>query len=442
MAIAVTAGTISQVINQEPQYEGRFQLTVHTQSQSNPAIPVPQIEDVNQSITETQVRILESPRLLDPVIEQLQAQNPNLDYHAFTKNLEITVQGDRQLEVRYRDTSPERIQLVLEQLAQTYIEQSQDCRDSTCQGLKFVEAQIPQVQQRVNGLRDKIQQFHQQNGLKNLEGQVRLFSNRSVDIARQSAELEGKLVQAQRQYSELQARMALQPDEAIAQSVLAQDAKYQALLKQYQHTDQQLVMAMSSYRAEEADLKALNTQHQTLAAQLNQVATQALAQYLAAPNANLQDPIFQEPQLLQLLQQSIGATHYIRVLEIRQQTISKAEQAVTQRKQELADVLRQYSDLRHQLQSETQILQQYMDKRDFLQAQSAQQKTSWQLVAPPELITNAKGQPIADHLYSLRQDLGSAAVFGSLLGIAIAVVFREKQNRPISPLAVAEGSGA
>lgn len=431
MAIAITAGTISQVVNQSPQYEGTFQLTVQTQPQSagGTAIPAPQIEDVNQTIGETQVRILESPRLLDPIIKQLQAKNPDLDFHGFTKNLDVTVKGDRQLEVRYRDTSPERIQLVLEQLAQTYVEYGQDCQDSACQGLKFVETQIPQIQQRITGLREKVQQFHQRYGLKNLEGQVRLFSNRSVEISRQSAELEGKLTQARRQHSELQARMALQPNEAIAQDILDKDANYQTLLKQFREVDQQLVLAMSSYRAEDAALQSLNTQHQKLVAQLNQAATQALPVYMAKPNANLQDPIFQEPQLLQLLQQSIGATHYIHMLEVRQQTITQAQQAVTKRKQELATALRQYSDLRQQLQSETQILQQYIDKRGFLQAQSAQQKVSWQLSTPPKLVTNADGKPVADHLYSLREDLGSAAVFGSLLGVAIAVVFREKQSR-------------
>lgn len=430
MAIAITAGTISQVVNQEPQYEGKFQLTVQPQSEVKPSVPAPQIENVNQTINQTQVRILESPRLLDPIIEQLQAKNPDLDFHAFTQNLDITVKDDRSLEVRYRDTSPERIQLVLEQLAQTYVEHSQDCRDSACQGLKFVETQIPQVQQRVTGLREQVQKFHQQYGLKNLEGQVRLFSNRSIEISRQSAELEGKLTQARRQYSELQARMALQPDEAIAQAVLDRSPNYQALLQQFQAVDQQLILAMSSYRAEDAALQSLNTQHQTLVAQLNQAAAQALAQYLSNPNANLQDPIFQEPQLLQLLQQSIGTTHYIHVLEVRQQTIATVQKAVTQRKQELATALRQYADLRQQLQSETQILQQYIDKQEFLQAQSAQQKMAWQLVAPPELITNDQGKPAADYLYSLREDLGSAAVFGTLLGIAIAVVFREKQTRP------------
>lgn len=448
MAVAITAGTISQIVNQEPQYEGTFQLTVQPQSvqpQSNgeTTVPAPQIEDVNQTISEqtiseTQVRILESPRLLEPIVAQLQTKNPDLDFHEFTKNLDITVQGDRHLEVRYRDTSPERIQFVLEQLAQTYVEYGQDCRDSACQGLKFVDAQIPQIQQRVTALRTEIQTFHQQYGLKNLEGQVRLFSNRSVEISRQQAELEGKLTQARQQYSELQARMALQPNEAIAQAVLDRNPNYQPLLKQFQEVDRQLVLAMSSYRAEDAALQALNQQHQTLVAQLNQAAAQALAQYLANPDANLQDPIFQEPQLLQLLQQSIGATHYIHMLEVRQQTIVASQQAITQRKHELANALRHYADLRQQLQSETQILQQYIDKRDFLQAQSAQQKVSWQLVAPPELLTNDAGKPVADHLYSLREDLGSAAVFGTLLGAAIAIVCREKQNRPIAPLTKVE----
>lgn len=435
VALAVTAGTISQVVNQAPEYEGNFQLTVQPAASDSATIPAPQIEAVNQPITETQIRILQSPRLLDPIIERLQAENPKMDYYAFVKNLDLKRNGNQSIEVSYRDVDPQRVKLVLEQLAQSYVKYSQECRDGACQGLKFVEAQVPQVQQRIDKLRTKIEQFHQQHGLNNLEGQVRLFNARSTEIAKQSADLQGKLAEAQQQEKELQMRMALKPEDKIVENLLKQDQRYQALLNQFQLLDRQLAQALSRYQAEDPQLQAINAQHQQVVAQLHQEAAQVLPRQLANPTANLQDPVFQDPKLLQLLQQSIQTNHYIQLLEVRQQTLGQAQQILTQQKQELATVLRQYGDLRQQLQAETQILQEYIDQRDVLRTQAKQQQFTWKLASAPDLMRTASGEPAADYLHSLKEDVGSAAILGGLLGLAVAIVQEEKRRNQTNPIA-------
>lgn len=443
VAIAVTAGTISHVVNQAPEYEGSFQLAVQIQENdeindeinetNENQINTPQIEDVNQRITETQIRILRSPRLLDPIIEQLQAENPDLNYRSFTKNLRISRTGDQQLKITYRDTDPERVQHVLEQLAQTYVSYGQECQDETCKGIQFVDAQIPQIQKRVNELRATIQQFHDQHGLKNLEAQVRTFTSRSTEVARQRADIQGKLAETRQTYRQLQARMALSPDNPIAQNLLKQDSRYQTLLQQFQELDSRLAIALSTYQADDPNLQALTEQHKTITAQLHQEAAQVLVRHINNPSANLQDPIFQEPALLELLQQSIGTVHYMKVLETRQQTIEQAEKHITQRKQELAKLLRQYADMRQQLQAETQILQQYFDKRGILEAQAHQQETDWEIAQAPELVTNRAGEPIPDYFHNIKEDVSSAAILGALMGISVGVVLEEKRRSKLNP---------
>lgn len=435
VAVAMTAGTISQVINHAPEYEGSFQLTVQPHTDAAAVTATPQIEEVNQTITDTDIRILESPHLLDPIIKRLQADNPDLDFRRFTDNLKIRQTGEHHLEVRYQDTDPQQVQTVLNQLSQTYLDYSQDCQTSACKGLTFVDTQIPQIQQRISDLRQQIQQFHQENGLKNLQAQVRIFSSRSTEISRQHAEIQGKLADARNQYNELQSRMALQRDEAIAQGLLDRDAQYQELFQQFSALDQQLVVAMGSYQANDEQLQTLKEQHQTVVNQLNQTVGQVLQRYVNNPSANLQDPVFQDPNLLNLLQRSIGTVHYLQVLEVRQQTIAQAQETVDQRKQELATVLRHYADLRQDLQAETQILQQYIDKRNIFQSQvEQQQRLSWQLAEPPQLVVNASGEPAPDYFHRVREDFGSAAVFGALMGVAIAVIMQEKHSRSTSLL--------
>ena len=435
VAIAVTAGTFSQIIHQSPEYEGTFELAAQPGTTNTEPTVSPQIEEVNQPITETQLRILQSPRLLEPIIEQLKDEDPEFDYHHFIQNLDLTIDSHQQLEVSYRDLDPARVKLVLEQLAQIYVEYSQECQNGTCKGLRFVEAQIPQVQQRVDTLRNKIQQFHQEYGLKNLEGQVQLITNRSTEVAKQSADIQVKLAEARQQYQDLQARLALKPEETIAKTLLQQDQRYQVLLQQFQLLDSRLTQALSTAQASDPALQTLTNQHQQLVAQMHNEAMQVLPRKLADPDANLQDPIYQEPQLLELLQQSIRSTHFIQLLEIRQQTLEQAQQLLDRQKQEMANFLRSYADLRQQLQSETQILQQYIDKRDLLRAQISQQEDiEWKVVSAPALLRDSSGQPVADYFHNLKQDAASAAILGMLLGLAVAIVQEEKRRKRTSPM--------
>ncbi|WP_416670316.1 GumC family protein [Egbenema bharatensis] len=430
VVVAVTAGTIGQVVNQAPQYEGSFQLGVQAEAdtEGTEPIPTPQIEDTNQRITDTHVRILQSHKLIEPIVEQLRSENPQLNYRDFTRNLNITRTSEQTLEITYRDTDPERLKQVLAQLAHTYVDYGQECRSESCKGLQFIETQIPQIQQKIAALRDEIQDFHQQYGLKNLEAQVRIFSTRAAEVAQQQAEITGKQAEARQKLNELQARMALSPEESIAQTLLEQDSRYQSQLQQFRQLDRQIAMGLSTYRAAGTDLAALEEQHRGLVEKLHEEAGQVLARHINHPEANLQDPVFQDPALLELLQQAIGTIHYLNILEIRQQTIQQAETEITERKQELAVILRHYADLRQKLQAKTQILQQYFDRQNLLEAQTMQQDAVWQVVAEPELATNAEGQPKADYLHNLRNDFASAAILGVMMGVAVGVVAEEKRR--------------
>jgi uncharacterized protein involved in exopolysaccharide biosynthesis len=430
VVVAVTAGTIGQVVNQAPQYEGSFQLGIRAEADADGAKPIstPQIEDTNQRITDTHVRILQSHKLIEPIVEQLRSDNPRLNYRDFTRNLNITRTSDQTLEITYRDTDPERLKQVLAQLADTYVDYGQECRSESCKGLQFVEAQIPQIQQKVADLRNEIQAFHQQYGLKNLESQVQIFSTRAAEVAQQQAAIEGKQAESRQKLNELQARMASSPEEPIAQTLLEQDSRYQARLQQFQQLDRQIAIGLSTYRAEGTNLATLEEQHRVLVEKFHEEAAQVLVRHINNPEANLQDPVFQDPALLELLQQAIGTIHYLNILEIRQQTIQQAETEITERKQELAVVLRHYADLRQQLQSETQILQQYFDRQNLLAAQSAQQNAAWQVVAEPELVANADGQPKPNYLHNLRNDFASAAILGVMMGVAVGVVAEEKRR--------------
>src|SRR5579883_1246378 len=93
-AIATVAGTsLVQMANQPAQYEGKFQLLVEpgtvASTQANTpshakALPAPSLDYA------TQIQVLWSPKLLAPVVQQLQTQYADLNYDTLAQKLTIT----------------------------------------------------------------------------------------------------------------------------------------------------------------------------------------------------------------------------------------------------------------------------------------------------------------------------------------------------------------
>ncbi len=438
VALAVSSGAITQTVHQTPQYEGKFELATAPVNAAR-STPSPQIQDVNQtipvSVRSDQIRVLESPMLIEPVVERLKVKIPDLDYAAVKESLQITANDNQHLEVRYRDANPQTVHLVLEQLAQAYVEYSQQCQSDRCRGMDFIEGQIPQVQQQVKQLRSGIEQLYRQNGLKNLDVQTGLVTARTTEIARQKAEVNSKILQANQQYTALQRRMSLQPNDAISASILSQNPRYQRLLHQLQVVDQKLAIEFKRLDVRNLRLEALNAQHQTLLLQLNQEAQQALQRYLANPGANLQNPIFHDQTYLNLLQQSVITVNYLQVLKTTQQRLVQMEGVLKQQRSQLTKVLYQDGQMRQELEAKTQSLQQYIDQSKALKAQSPEQ-TALQIISPPKMLEDSTGkitpieaeeQNYADAIAALGILLGVGAIVGpDLVGSVIKRIELQK----------------
>jgi len=421
VAIAVTGGTVIDAMRQAPQYEGAFQLKVQPRVSNLAAVPAPQIQDVNQTLsppkvdTDTQMRVRKSQRVLEPVVVALQQQGETLSYRDLSDRLSIQANPDQTLTVGYRDADPARVRQVLEQVAQQYAAYGQECRESACQGITFIEQQVPQVRDRIQSLRTQIQQFNQQNGLTDLNLQTRIFNNRAAEIARQKAQIAVKQVQVLDQYSNLQTRMALKPDQGISQALLRQDSRYQSTLNQFRTLNQQIATEFSRLQGGAA-LPTLYAEHQRLLDQL-QVESQSVVQrYLTNAPATAQNPFFKNQDTLALLQQSIGTVQYQDILDARQQMLTQSESLMEQERQRIAVLLRQYDTLRQNLQTETTLLSQHLERLDALQTQVAQTAPTLQVTQPPGLNTNAQGVPVATTV-----DLGQAIALGTLAGGVLGI---------------------
>jgi polysaccharide biosynthesis transport protein len=443
LAIAVTTGALTQVLNQAPVYQGSVELAAQTTAPANRySVPV-QPAQANISFsrllddisTDISIDVLTSPRLLDPVVQKLQL--PQLSYRSLVENLTLTTEDGRIL-VHYRDTDPQRVQAVLSQLTQAYVNYGKECQGSTCRGIQSVEDEIPTSQARLQKLKTEIEQLHQQYGVDNLQVHLKLLTVRTTEATKEEAKLQGKLMLAQQILAQLQQRLALtatnisQSPAEIPDQLLSKDSRYQMLLTQFQTLDHQLGKQFSNLGGVDAnDLRATQAQHQRVMTQFVQQSQSILPQYLANPAANTQNPIFQNEVNLKLLQQLILALNSVQIMQTRQKTLELAKQDLEQQRSQMISLLGRYDKLRQKLDLETDALQRHFDNLEALQKQ-AQPEIDLKVTAPPELMHDRLGQPTAI-IPNMQKTLGIGAVLSVLIGIGATAVLERRRVQPTEP---------
>ncbi|TAF57931.1 MAG: capsular biosynthesis protein, partial [Oscillatoriales cyanobacterium] len=157
------------------------------------------IEGISLVDYETQIRILRSPKMMQPVLQDLRAWNPNLTYSELMTKLSISrvsygrdgkQQGTKILEVRYKDSDPNKIYGVLDKVSKAYLEYSLQQRlTGINQGIKFIDMEMPKLRERVEVLQLQVQRLRQNSNLfdpqlegKSLSEQVQSIRGQQVGL--------------------------------------------------------------------------------------------------------------------------------------------------------------------------------------------------------------------------------------------------------------------
>jgi len=169
-----------QLFKRPPVYQESFQLLIvppNADSLSNPLLG--QIVNLSGGRSDdayyaTQLDLLVSNRLLQPVIEALQqqksffkdeAQRQNFTIDNFLRQLKVSKGKDTQIvEISYQADSPEEVKFVLTRLASAYLKYTiQEKTRQSKQKLFFIDEQIPVIKQRILLLQKRLEQFRLKN---------------------------------------------------------------------------------------------------------------------------------------------------------------------------------------------------------------------------------------------------------------------------------------
>ncbi|MEM9507734.1 MAG: polysaccharide biosynthesis tyrosine autokinase [Cyanobacteria bacterium P01_E01_bin.35] len=417
----VTAVTAIITFNQEAKYKGSFKLLVEpvAEEEEEPLSVLQQ--DFGGLDYETQIEVLRSPRVLNPIIKNLAAKYSEIEYGELIKlrksPLKIEQLDETKiLEVSYIDADPDKIQFVLDNLVDAYLRYSlEERRVEVKQGIDFVESQLPEVRARVDDLQGKVQKFRQKYNLLDPEKQAEILAQQQVDFEQKYFETQAQLKETRSLYSLLEQQLGLQPQQALAASYLSESPRYQNLLNELQQIEVELAQESARFSAQNPVVKTLEDKKAHLLELLQQEASGVLGQNLA--NTVESTPNLTSPSTLrlELNQKFIEAANEIEILELREQVLQVAIAELDDLTRQMPVIARQYTDLNRQLTVATESLTRFLTAQEELQLKGAQQALPWQTISQPNVLED----PISPNP---PRNIALGFISGLLLGFAAALL--------------------
>ena len=415
IALSALAGTAIVVTSKsiKVDYEGSFSLLVEPATaegllskQLNNSLAADfgrmNIEGINLVDYETQIRILRSPKMMQPVIQELRAWHPNMNYSELISKMSINrlsyekdgkQQGTKILQVRYKDSDPKKIYGVLEKISKAYLEYSLQQRLlGINQAINFIDMEMPKLRERVEVLQLQVQRLRQQSNLfdpllegKSLSEQVQNIRNRQVEIR----------VQLKGMRNLYQSYEKLLNENNPQGLLVTQGQAYNGIISQIQKIDADLSMKLAQYREDSLPVLALRKSREQLILTATRQAKEVVMENL-------------ETQ--------------IKEVESRDREMTALQKVLNQKIRNFSVTTRQYDNLNQELQVVSKSLSDFLAKREALRIDAAQQQIPWVLINPPEIPLDNLGRPIPSTVKQTKKQLTLAVILSGLLGIAVGLL--------------------
>jgi capsular exopolysaccharide synthesis family protein len=391
------AGTYKAVTDQ-PIYASKFEIltepvTVENQVISSVSESLSASEADTFTLDETKIKVLRSPEVLNPAVEILQRQYPEITYDLLKYDLGIKASQTNVLEVSFQNPNKALVTDLLSTVSEVYLRYSLNERKADIQqGLDFVNDQLPELNARVEGLQEQLQTLRQRYNLIDPTTTGEQLSAQISTVQEQQLDTRIQLNEIRALRDELREELATQSPENVLSSALKNNPQYQELLNQLQTIDGQIARDSVLLLEESPEIKLLNEQRD---------------------------------RLLPLLDQEVQRT--IRELDTQIQEIERRGVALDgtlnqfqDRVKQLSVVNRSFTDIERELQIATENLNQFLTTRDSLRIEIAQRQVPWRLLEPV-----AEPRPSTA---SAARNLVLGAIVGFMLGCGAALALDSLSN--------------
>ena len=422
-------------------YKGNFYLLVEPITAAarltNPSTltrtgGIPQ-EDLIALDYPTNLIFLQSPSMTRRIAEDVHKKLPNRTVDAIWNDLRnnffvewVKSPSDGATKifiVSYSGTDPQEVQAVLDIAAQTFVKYSSEDRETSIKaGVKFIDKQLPPLQENLNNLKNKQRQIRQQYELVNPANRNDELLQQLDALIQRKSVLQEQLISLQTLASTLESQLGISSEDALVLASLNQDPERVSLQKELLDLRSQLANNQSVYTEKSVRVIALETRSQIIQDSLKKRTNELLKQFSSTISNN--SPLlssFQDPIRLQLIGQFIDTTNKIKALKSQLPSLTIQEKQLNTIIQKLPAITNQYTALEREIKLTEEVLDKLLIQRETLKVESAQE-LPWQLISKPQIPLDADGKPIGeppDRKKMLMAGAGGGLIFGILLSLLL-----------------------
>ncbi|MDV3348245.1 hypothetical protein QGP82_06060 [Leptothoe sp. LEGE 181152] len=297
---------------------------------------------------QTIIELLESYEVIAPALPKIQQNFPGEEYRTLQKQLTIKhLPRSEIMEVSFQATSSEKVEQVLEALAEAYILYARKTSlRSIDQATALVEEQLPIVQARVEQLQEKLEDFRQSHNFYEPQQLSQQLSQQLGESTSEMRTVDLSIRSSEALLNELTERLQVDENLAAANGV----SLYLLLLNSLKSEDQEQ-------------------------ARLGLAALSSLDEDIKYPG-----DIVQLDNVLELLQ----AENDLTALTQQKEELTQVTQGINKDIQMLAYLDNQYTDLQRDLQISTDSLNRLLSAREDLQLELAKQVPPWEIISDVE----------------------------------------------------------
>jgi capsular exopolysaccharide synthesis family protein len=406
IAAATGAAAVWKTKSEPPVYQGSFEiLTKPVTGESKVIANIPQTINSQDGVSspelakeiDTTITVLQSPRILDPIVEKLKSNYSDITYEEIHQNLKIEVSQKNILQVAYTHPNEKRVKAVLTSLADAYLNYSlAEIQSDVDQAISFVNQQRQPLEQRVQFWQNKLRDLRVDNNLIEPTQKAEDLAGQIADLQKQRTDNRVLLGQMLSQYEDLRQQLEQKSNDVVGSVVLRENKRYQQVLDQIQAVEIEIQLQSAILTDENPKMMTLKQKKENLLPLLAKEAARVKKEY--------------ESQ--------------IRELAARDKFLEQNINGLNQEVKKLANVSLQYNNFQRELQIATDALNQFSTKQQALQIEKAQKQQPWQLLDPKLSLVNKPEAATG----SASKNLVVGSLIGLVLGMGAALLIDKLSN--------------
>jgi polysaccharide biosynthesis transport protein len=431
VGLTVASYQVITDLKRPPIYRSEFQLLVQPPEQdiTNPLAGAGEIlanNGNNGDYFSTQITILLSNKILNPVVAKIHERYPELkkdfDYSTLASKMTVSqVNKGQILSISYQDSDPQRVKFVLDQLANAYLQYTlQEQRLKTQQKLGFITQQLPLLQQRVTLLQQELLKLQQSNNFFDPQAQGGMLNDSLNTILKNKQDVEIQIQQNQILATSLLQQLGSTESQAIALDTLSQSPQYGELLARLNQINMQLAKDSTRLTDDNLLIQQLKAERDNLLPLIKQQSEGLLK---GSPNGVPEvAPKILAPNNIRssAVKQLLETNTQLATLEKQKQLLSSYEDQARQRLKYFSDIVTQYINIQRQLSLATESLNRLLVAEQTLEIETSKRFIPWRLITEPTL----PAQPINRFINNLLLAIVKGIIVGGIAGALVEFLDR------------------